>query len=59
MSSSAVAIVTIHGPAENAVPRTATRSAMHKNCKMQFRAMQLGIFMQNAHENTSRNTGRE
>ena len=53
-------IVTIHGPAEkrSSVNRNTLRDAQ-KLQKMQFRAVKLGIFVQNTHENTSRNMGRE
>jgi hypothetical protein len=51
-----VTVVTIHGPAEkrSSVNRNTLRDAQ-KLQKTQFRAVKLGIFVQNTHENTSRN----
>ena len=49
-------VVTINGPAEksNSV-NSNKRRGEQKLQKTQFRAVKLGIFVQNTHENTSRN----
>ena len=52
--------VTIHGPAEKrSSANSNTLRDAQKRQKTPFRAVKLGIFVQNTHENTSRNMGRE